>query len=185
MKRIFILLILITHTQFGWGNGVYVEGQSGAQMGLVHVALGYQWSQNHYLGAGLGYVPDRSDHEEMSLMSFSYLYSGSTRWTIADGWAIKPFNFGTSLIIASHSDLFVSLPEQYPDEYYTPTAVRLLFHYQLAVTYGQQWDAYVDFSILDVGLASYIREPEFFNRHYDYLGLEGVTHWGVGVRYRF
>jgi len=36
-----------------------------------------------------------------------------------------------------------------------------------------------------VGFISYIREPEFFYDNYDFLGLEGVTNWGFGVRYGF
>jgi hypothetical protein len=44
---------------------------------------------------------------------------------------------------------------------------------------------YIDFSVLDVGLVGYIREPDFYYDNYDFLGLDGITTWGFGMRYQF
>ncbi|MGR6872611.1 hypothetical protein ACU6U9_09965 [Pseudomonas sp. HK3] len=162
----------------------YLDVQSGSLMGLVHASYGAVFAERHNVMVGVGYVPKLSYHREMMLYSLRYRYDHSASWDIA-GMAFKPFSVGTGLLIGDHSDLFLQLPDKYPEGYYTPTAFRIVFNYQASLQVTPQLNAYFDMSILDVGLIGYVREPEFFNDNYDYLGLEGIANWGFGARYVF
>ncbi len=169
-------------------NAAYVGLQSGSLMGLTHASIGDSFFDNHHLSAGLGYVPKLDNHAEMTLVSFRYRYQNPYRWNFKAfdrAWSLSPGNVGMSFLIGSHKDLFVELPDQYPDDYYQPTAIRLVFNYQSILKISETTEMYFDISILDVGLISYVREPEFFIDNYDYLGLEGVTNWGFGLRRHF
>lgn len=163
----------------------YWDLQSGSLMGLAHASIGYTFAESHDVSAGIGYVPELDNHHEMTLYSVRYQYQGDTQFTLPNGMSVQPFRFGLGVLVAGHDDLFVELPDQYPDGYYTPTAVRLVFNYQTVVNLTPSTAAYFDISVLDVGLLTYVREPEFFLDNYDYLGLEGITNWGFGVRHQF
>jgi hypothetical protein len=188
-KDTFALLLLVSSLLIANGvqakSGPYWDVQSGSLMGLMHGSLGYTLAEKHDISIGLGYVPELDYHEEMALYSVRYQYQGSTQFAVKDVMSVQPFRFGIGVLIAGHEDLFVELPDQYPDGYYTPTAVRLVFNYQAVLNLSPQTQAYLDISILDVGLLSYVREPEFFLDNYDMLGLEGITNWGFGVRHQF
>jgi hypothetical protein len=169
-------------------KGVYIDVQSGSLMGLVHASAGYEYTDRHHVMGGLGYVPKLDEHREMGLASIRYRYQNPMQWSFAAldrDWTIKPFNLGIGLLYADHDELFVSLPEQYPDGYYGPTGLRAIFNYQAIVQFDASFEAYLDISVIDFGLAYYIREPDFFYENYDFLGLDGITNWGVGMRYWF
>ena len=174
---------VITAQAFEKAND-YLDVQSGSLMGLVHVSYGTEFAERHNVLVGAGYVPKLSYHKEMLLYSLRYRYDHSASWQVA-GMQFKPFSVGTGLLIGDHPDLFLQLPDKYPEGYYMPTAFRIVFNYQASLQVTPKLNAYFDMSILDVGLLGYVREPEFFNDNYDYLGLEGVTNWGFGARYVF
>jgi len=161
----------------------YLDLQSGSLMGLAHASYGARLD-SHNLMIGIGYVPELSYHKEMLLYSLRYRYENPTSWDIK-GMAFTPFNFGVGVLIGDHPDLFVQLPERYPDGYYTPSAFRIIFNYQAALQVTPQLQAYFDMSIMDVGFIGYIREPDFYHDNYDYIGLEGIMNWGFGARYVF
>lgn len=158
-------------------------------MGVIHASAGYEVWDRHHFSAGLGYVPKLDSHAEMTLYSFKYRYQHPASWTFdwpADfQWSLLPFNFGITYLLGDHERLFFDLPVQYPSKYYFPTGKRLVFSYQTIFKLNEKIDAYIDFSIIDVALASYVREPDFFYENYDFLGLSGITNWGVGMRYQF
>lgn len=161
----------------------YLDIQSGSLMGLVHASYGAK-AGNHNVLLGAGYVPKLSYHKEMMLYSLRYRYDNPTSWDVK-GMKFTPFNVGVGLLIGDHSDLFLQLPDRYPEGYYTPSAFRIVFNYQASLQITPELQAYFDMSIIDVGFIGYIREPDFYNDNYDYLGLEGVTNWGFGARYVF
>lgn len=164
------------------------ELQSGAQKGLAHVALGYRFNDKHQISAGFGTVPTLSDHEELTISSINYMYHGKTEYEFnVEDFIIKlrPINYGFAYIQADHDDLFTSLPEQYPDGYYFPTANRVVFEYQIELGLTEQIDVFVKFSMLDVGFANYVRNFSFYRRNYAAYGLGGVTSWGIGIARRF
>lgn len=165
-------------------DNTYAELQSGSLLGLVHASLGKVFADNHHLKAGFGYVPKMDDHVEMSMVSFAYRYQNPWVFEVA-GKTVKPFSVGVAVLRGEHRHLFAELPERYPDGYYTPTAFRIIFNYQATVQINSDIEAYFDVSVLDVGMVSYVREPEFFIDNYDFLGLEGITNWGFGARYKF
>lgn len=165
-------------------NNDFVELQSGSLLGLGHASYGYKFYPNHGVLFGLGYVPELSHHKEMFLFSLRYKYDANISWEYK-GYRFEPLNLGVGFLLSEHDDLFLELPSKYPDGYYAPSALRIVFNYQAAMHVSQSTKIYFDISVLDVGLVSYIREPEFFYDNYDYLGLEGITNWGFGVRYDF
>ena len=165
-------------------DNTYVELQSGSLLGLAHGSFGKVFADNHHVKAGFGYVPKMDDHAEMSMVSLAYRYQHPFAFQIA-GKNVKPFSVGIALLRGEHRKLFASLPDKYPSGYYAPTAFRIIFNYQASVEVTPKLEAYLDFSVIDMGMASYIREPEFFLDNYDYLGLEGITNWGLGARYKF
>lgn len=182
------LLLLFSPYMLASEKGVYLDVQSASLMGLVHGSVGYEFSERHHVMAGLGYVPRLDDHREMALASVRYRYQNPMQWNfeITDQTiTFKPFNLGAGLLYAKHDDLFVSLPSQYPAGYYGPTGLRAIFNYQAIVQFDASLEVYLDISIVDFGLAYYIREPDFFYNNYDFLGLDGITNWGVGMRYWF
>lgn len=186
-KRFFIMTFLVSCAAMSYGkssSNQYIDFQSGSLLGLGHASYGLEFSSKHHLLTGIGYVPKLSNHNEMMLFSVRYRYDFDTTWEIKD-MKLKPFSIGAGFLISEHDDLFLELPSQYPDGYYAPSALRIVFNYQASLQVNPLVDMYFDLSILDVGLVSYIREPEFFYDNYDYLGLEGITNWGFGVRYAF
>ena len=183
LSALFTLLLLMPPA-LSHATVQYLDLQSGSLMGMVHLSYGARFADHHSVQAGAGYVPKRSDHAEMTLYSIRYRYDSGIAWTIGN-ITLNPFSLGTGLLIGNHRELFVKLPERYPDGYYTPSALRLVFNYQATLNLNQHWQTYFDISILDVGLLGYVREPEFYYNNYDFLGLEGITNWGFGARYAF
>lgn len=165
-------------------DNTYLELHSGSLLGLAHVSAGKIFADNHHLKTGFGYVPKMDDHAELTLWTLGYRYQHPFQFELA-GKSVKPFSLGIAFMRGEHRKLFAKLPDQYPSGYYAPTAFRIIFNYQANVQITPQWEAYLDFSVIDMGFASYIREPEFFLDNYDYLGLEGITNWGFGARYKF
>ena len=184
---LFLLAISANSSGFGYSHHQdekYIDIQSGSLLGLGHVSYGSEYNNRHSVLAGVGYVPSLSNHKEMMLYSLRYRYDFSKRWNIND-MTFNPFSLGLGLLMSDHDDLFLELPTQYPDGYYAPSALRIIFNYQAILQVKPHFQVYLDISVLDVGFISYIREPEFFYDNYDFLGLEGVTNWGFGVRYGF
>ena len=191
-KDTIFLLSLLVSVLFANGSqasSVYLEAQTGALMGVGHVSLGVGISERHFVSVGVGYVPKLSSHAEMSLYSFKYRYQNPASWNfeLPNGakFSVLPFNIGFTYLLGYDDALYFDLPDQYPSEYYAPTGKRIVFNYQPIVRLNTNLELYVDFSILDVGLIGYVREPDFFYENYDFLGLSGITTWGAGMRYQF
>lgn len=184
MLRVLFITAMALSASAAQAYDQYVDVQSGSLLGLVHVSYGAEFSQHHNVLVGVGYVPKLSYHREMALYSLRYRYDQHAAWDVS-GMKLEPFNFGVGFLIGDHDDLFLQLPSKYPSGYYAPSALRIVFNYQANLYITQTLSAYFDMSILDVGFIGYIREPGFYNDNYEFLGLEGITNWGVGVRYAF
>lgn len=182
--RVFWAILLMSLTLSSWAMEEYMDVQSGSLMGLGHVSYGARFNERHNVMVGAGYVPKLSYHREMMLYSLRYRYDHVAQWNIG-GMTFKPFSVGAGFLIGDHSDLFLILPDRYPEGYYAPSALRIVFNYQASLQVTPKVNAYFDISIVDVGLLGYVREPEFYRDNYDYFGLEGITNWGFGVRYVF
>ena len=166
-------------------NRFYMDVQSGSSMGLAHVSVGMAFNERHHLMMGGGYVPESSDHEEMGLISLRYLYKSPYAWELGEHWSIMPLNVGIGVLYSLHDDLSFDTPSNTPDGYYGPTNTRLILNYQTVLRFNPQFEAYIDFSMIEMGIASYVRDPGFYNDNYGFLGLAGITNWGVGMRYYF
>ena len=184
-----LLILFITTLCLGcapWAHSRYIDTQSGSLMGLIHLSIGDHFFTHHHLSFGLGYVPKLEKHAEMTLASFAYRYQQPFHFKLKNHFLISPLNFGISILVGSHRELFIELPSQYPDDdYYEPSAFRLIFNYQSILHVSHKTELYLNFSILDVGLIGYVREPNFYRDNYRFLGLDGITTWGLGLRHKF
>lgn len=184
-----VLLCVVLGANSSEARGYNLDIQSGSLMGLVHVSIGTAFWQRHNLSAGIGYVPKLDYHAEMALYSFRYRYQHPKFWQFTlpsdHQVTVLPFNVGVSLLLGDDESLYFDLPDRYPDNYYTPTGKRIVFNYQTIFMFTPELEFYIDFSVLDVGLIGYIREPDFYYDNYDFLGLDGITTWGFGMRYQF
>jgi len=166
----------------------FVEAQSGSMQGALHLSYGLTFAKKHHLSMGVGFVPELDNHEEMTITSIKYRYEGETRIPVAlfnKPVEISPINFGITSISGHQDEIHRKNPEYLPSGYYMPTARRVLFNYQTILKFDQTTEAYVDWTILDVGLINYVRNFEFYKDNYDYLGLEGVVSYGFGLRKKF
>lgn len=168
---------------------LYIDVQSGSLMGRIHTSFGVTFNDAHNLLFGVGYVSELDDHEEMGLVSLRYRYDSPIKWKIPYSsdkyWTLRPLNLGIGLLHSLHHDLSFQSPSNTPDGYYGPQDTRFIFNYQIVLSFTPAWESYIDFSMLDMGISGYVKEFSFYNDNYKFLGLEGVTSWGVGVRYRF
>ena len=172
MQRILLLLILLAplakanESPFEW------EIQTGALKGSVHAAIGYELTSKHFVSLGLGYVPSEPDRDSFNIYSLNYMYRGATNYSLTSfdkKINLKPVNFGVSTIYADHEALFFSLPDGIPNGYYAPTALRILFEYELAAEISNDTDVFIKWSVLDVGLINYARNYSFYRVNYDIL----------------
>ncbi|MUH72584.1 hypothetical protein [Psychrosphaera haliotis] len=188
MQRILLLLILLAPLAHANESPFEWEIQTGALKGSVHAAIGYELASKHFVSLGLGYVPSESDRDAFNIYSLNYMYRGTTEYSFS-AWDneinLKPINFGVSTIYADHEALFFSLPDGIPSGYYAPTALRILFEYELAAEISSDTDVFIKWSVLDVGLINYARNYSFYRDNYELLGLAGISSWGVGIRKAF
>ena len=117
-----------------------------------------------------------------------YRFEGETRYPLKlfnKDVEISPNNFGITAIVGHQDEINEKNPDHLPSGYYMPTARRVLFNYQTILKFDKTTEAYVDWTILDVGLINYARNFEFYVDNYDFLGLEGIISYGFGLRKKF
>jgi hypothetical protein len=185
---VFFVILLVCPSIKVSASNFFADAQTGAQKGLLHVSAGYRFFDKHQLSVGYGTVPKLTDHDELSIYSLNYMFHGSTTFDVeflGSVFAVKPVNFGVAAIQGDHEQLFKDLPERYPEGYYYPTANRILFEYQAEVSVSNKTDVFFKVSILDVGLANYVRNFSFYRSNYLGFGLNAITSWGVGISRRF
>lgn len=162
--------------------------QSGSMVGMAHLSYGVVFSDNHTVALGFGYVPDLDNHDEMTITSLRYRFEGDTRIPLnvfGKVFEVSPYNFGIVTISGHDDEIYSDTPEFIPDGYYYPTSRRFLFNYQTVIEIDHKTEAYLDWSVLDVGLINYARNFDFYRDNYKFLGLEGIVSYGVGVRTYF
>jgi len=185
-----LFLLLTTQDLVAETRDNVVELQSGSMLGLINLSYGWIFFDNHQVSVGAGYIPELKNHHELMLFSFKYRYQGSTTYklnSISPTIKLSPVNFGVTGIVANNAKLFTRLtkPDKVPDDYYYPTGERFLVNYQLLLSLNEALGIYMDFSIIDTGLFSYVRNFNFYVDNYNYLGLEAVVNYGIGVRMTF
>lgn len=165
-----------------------LEFQTGAMLGAAHISYGITFAEKHTLAIGFGYVPKVSYHDEMTLTSLKYRYESGWRYPftfMGHNLEFSPLSVGITTITGHDDEIYSELPEGIPDGYYFPTARRILFNYQATVKLHYKMEAYMDWSILDVGLINYARNFDFYRDNYDFFGLEGIVTYGFGFRKTF
>jgi len=166
----------------------FIEAQTGSMQGALHLSYGIKFAEKHHLSIGVGFVPELDNHEEMTITSFKYRFEGDTRYPVdlfGKEFEISPVNFGITSISGHQNEIHRKTPEYLPSGYYIPTARRVLFNYQTILKFDKTTEAYVDWTVLDVGLINYVRNFEFYVDNYDFFGLDGIVSYGLGLRKKF
>ncbi|MDA8621591.1 hypothetical protein N9L48_02995 [Psychrosphaera sp.] len=188
MRLVILLLFFVSLFAKADNTPLQWELQSGSLKGVMHGAIGYNVTPGHFFSVGFGVVPKENDRDALNIFSLNYMYQGSTQLSYSP-WGkkltIKPVNFGVSTIYSNDDSLFFSLPEGIPSGYYAPTAIRILFEYELTAQVTDNTDVFIKWSILDVGLINYARNYSFYRDNYELLGLAGISSWGIGIRRAF
>ena len=126
---------LMSSTSHSFFNktGNFLELHSGSMMGMTHVSYGWEVSDRHNWSLGMGYVPELSYHDEMTIFSARYRYQRGSlyEFNLFDQHIrIRPGSFGMTFISGRDNDIYRELPDKYPDGYYYSTARRLILNYQ-------------------------------------------------------
>jgi len=164
----------------------HVVVESAGYVGLIAAGPGWHLSPKWDFAMLAGYVPDYLTGEEIWQVTLKLdWHPQATLQRNRD----RPrrdrdgLYMGISLIYGHSDALFVELPEQYPEDYYGPTAFRATFNVGFATPVWADDFAFVEFTMLDAGLAAYVKNPEFYREHYAFLGLEGIGSLALGIRH--
>lgn len=148
----------------------YAYAQNGAYAGYAVAGIGY--SLGRYLAWDLnyGYTPKSIGGHDIHSFSgkiFSYLAPIGPRHQ----WEIKPY-LGLGFIYNPDSELFVRLPDQYPEWYYPPTAIRAGLHGGMELNLKEPGiGLFTEFVILDHEVAPVVNRGALKTRDVGSLGF--------------
>jgi len=183
--RILLLFIVLFFSFPSKAATQQLEFQTSGYMGLGHAFYSFTFSDKHTLSVGAGYVPELSDHDDMTLLSVKYRYTLDKRYyfnVMGKPIEWRPYSFSVALLRGEDNDIYKELPDGIPSNYYQPTARRLIFSMQTNFVIQEGIEFYWDWSVLEVGVVNYVRNFEFYRDNYSFLGLEGIVGYGVGFR---
>ena len=164
----------------------YTVLQSAGYLGFIAVGVGKDFGR-HKINMLIGYVPEDVGGVEVWQYNLKYdwhPFQAIQLETPYENIWIDPYYIGMSIIYGDHDDLFLELPEQYPSGYYPPTALRYTLNVGASLQHGRH-TFFIEYSILDVNLVTFIKHPKFFTDNYDYFGLEGLGSLAIGVKFEF
>ena len=168
----------------------YALVQTGGFAGVVAAGFGWEASARHEFNAMIGYVPAWLIGFELWQATAKYEYhpfATESRGRSGRG-RVKPspLYIGLGAIYGHHEDLYLDdLPEQYPDDdYYEETALRFTLNAGTAFAIWG-WTFFIEYAALDYGIIAYSRDPEWFQEHYRFWGLEGIGSLGFGIKWYF
>ena len=164
----------------------YMVLQSAGYHGFIALGVGMDF-ERHKINMLIGYVPEDIGGFEIWQYNFKYdwhPFQAIQLETPYENISIDPYYIGMSIIYSDHDDLFLEPPEQYPSGYYQPTALRYTLNVGASLQHGRH-TFFIEYSILDINLVTFIKHPKFFTDNYDYFGLEGLGSLAIGVKFEF
>lgn len=164
----------------------YMLLQSGGYLGYTAIGVGKDF-EHHKINMLIGYVPENIGGIEIMQLNFKYdwhPFQAIQFETLHENIWIDPYYMGISIIYGDHDNLFLKLPEQYPSGYYQPTALRYTLNIGASLQYSRH-TFFIEYSILDVNLVTFIKHPKFFTDNYGYFGLKGIGSLAIGVKFEF
>lgn len=166
------------------GSQYHAVFQTAGYLGYIAAGVGRDF-KNHDVNLLIGYVPEHIGGQEIWQLALKYAwhpFEGFGHTSVQGEHSVwDPFYLGLSVIYGHHSELFVTPPDQYPDNYYPSTAFRFTLNVGTSLNFKSS-TIFLEFSALDLGLIAYLENPEFFNENYDYLGLEGIGSLAIGFK---
>lgn len=144
--------------------------QHAAYAGYIAAGFGYEWRDTWSVDLLYGYTPQELAGEVVhswTLKSFAYLGSIGSKQTVR----VRPY-LGLSVNYSPDDELFVRLPGQYPEGYYTPTAIRPALMGGLEFKLQNQLALAFEFAVLDSELA-YFNDTKTFDS--ERMGSSGFS----------
>lgn len=162
--------------------------QTAGFVGFVAAGPGWKLTDTQELILLIGYLPKSVGGVELWQATIKYEWHPFSDINIespnGQGSKFNPLHLGFSAIYGYHKNLFITLPSQYPSDYYPPTAFRFTFNIGTSVKTGSL-TTFLEFSALDVGLDAYFHDQGFFRENYNYWGLEGIGSLAFGTKVDF
>ena len=157
---------------------------TGSYRGDIYTGVDMLLFKKHHLLLQIGYVLKDRGLNDFVQYSISYQFNPE----ILEVDVLKKYRVsgyvGVGLVYADIDKLFVELPNQYPDGYYIPTAIRGYFTVGVEIQLQHKIELYVEYNALDIGVDGYLRNRElFFNQ--EFFGITDIGTFGVGLLWRF
>lgn len=125
--------------------------QHASYAGFVAAGIGFGEPTSHGAFELLyGYTPPQLVGQDVQSLTFKGLWR-IAHLPVSGSWKLTPL-FGLNFFYSPDSELFVRLPDQYPDYYYPPTAIRPAFVFGAELSGQESWRASFEYSILDTEL---------------------------------
>lgn len=171
--RSFILILLLFIASEARA-GYYLNVQHSGYAGNIAVGAGYAGSS---LGIDLlhGWTPKSLAGQEVrswTLKGLWYLFALGD----AEGFMVRPY-IGLGAVYSHDPALFLMLPDQYPDAYYVPSALRPTFSGGLRVQLNESFSGSIEYVLLDSELA--------FVKNKGGISYDQVGSVGFALHYRF
>lgn len=162
------------------------------------VAVGFDWlmagDQFHFIVL-LGRAVQQGSGSEIRLLTTKYEwhpFSDLDLYRSPEGYfSLEPWYMGISFYLVDCDEpfckegrTFIRLPEKYPDSYYSPTAMTGSLNFGTSID-SRNMRLFLELALSWKGLDAYYRNPEFFQKHYNWWGLEGISSLGFGFKANF
>jgi opacity protein-like surface antigen len=129
---------------------MFLNAQHAGYAGYAAIGLGYVGS-NFGADALYGWTPKRLaglDVRSVTVKGLWYLFTVGHEADVA----LRPY-LGLGAIYSPDDDLFLQLPEQYPQGYYVPSALRPAFFTGLRLQLNPSFSASLEYALLDSELS--------------------------------
>jgi len=157
--------------------------QTAGYVGFIAIGLGWGVTKNSQFSLLAGYVPKSVAGIELWQLSAKfdwYVFEKSIINMSVKSIHWHPFYLGLGLTYGIHDDLWVQLPDRYPDEYYQPTAFRFLLNFGSKFSL-RHYDVIFGYSLFDIEVFEYINSHEFYRKNYSFFGLAGIGSLSLAI----
>lgn len=178
-----VLALLVAAPALGnagkWYVPDFVESQSGGYVGYVSAGFGYRLSRHWDTDFLFGYVPECEGGEDLYQVSwkngihpFKYDFRKDGGKAVGE---LSIFYIAVTVVYGFDNDLFLNLPDRYPEGHYPPTALHLALGLGAGARYGSH-GLFFEASALDSGIRAY-----FYN--FGFLNIGDITTFAAGYRF--
>ena len=145
-----------------------VVSQYGGFIGYLSLGVEYNLNERYSTSMIGGYVPEAIGGEDLWSIAWK------NNLNLTNDTPYVPY-VGAGLVYSLDKDTYVTLPSQYPEGYYTPTAYYFIFYTGLNVQIEGRHSLYFELSTLDYYL-------EVKGRDLYRVSWQDICTWGIGYK---